>query len=92
MTIKNRHITDHCELTLTCPDTDTQYEITVEFSYFFAPGHYSGLPEDCYPDEFDFSWRLVDEKENLPWWITEGSADDEIETGIFKYLESLGEP
>ena len=67
-------------------ETGEEYEVVFEYDYYFSPGNYHGLPEDCYPDEEDFSWSILDNgraPDNLVGEITDDqvweAAQDDME-------------
>ena len=66
--------------------------IDIEVIYFkpFVKGYYTGLPEDCYPDEpMEFEWK-VDTGNQLLDKILMEDYYDYIETKVRRKLERLG--
>ena len=67
--------------------------IDIEVIYFksFIKGYYTGLPEDCYPDEpMEFEWKVSTGNQLLDNVLMEDYYEI-IETRVRRKLERLGD-
>lgn len=65
--------------------------LEVSGSSYFAPGRYSGAPEDCYPDESDTEIHSVIGPDGKDWYDHLSTSEvDEIISNLSENVQSSG--